>query len=130
MSIRLTIASVKNLYLFWNVVVAFQDRLLQICCLPFSQNMVLLLPTCVDKPMMVLVIRREARIMSSFPLALYVHCSSHCLNLAVSSLAEVAVRNMIGIVNRVSIFSLHIPNDRESSKKQLKQHSLNLLFVS
>ena len=41
-----------------------------------------------------------ARIISSFPLALYVHCASHCLNLAiVSSLEEVAVRNMIGIVN-------------------------------
>ena len=43
-----------------------------------------------------------ARIMSSFPLALYVHCASHCSNLAVvSSLEVVAVRNMKGIVNRV-----------------------------
>ena len=46
-----------------------------------------------------------ARITSQFPLALYIHCASHCLNLAVvSSLEEVSVRNMIGIVNRVSIF--------------------------
>lgn len=46
-----------------------------------------------------------ARITSQFPLALYVHCASHCLNLAVvGSLEEVSVRNMIGIVNRVSLF--------------------------
>ena len=41
-----------------------------------------------------------ARISSQFPLALYVHCASHCLNLAVvSSLEEASIRNMIGIVN-------------------------------
>ena len=45
-----------------------------------------------------------ARITSQFPLALYVHCASHSLNLTVvSSLEEVSVCNMIGIVNRVSI---------------------------
>ena len=72
-----------------------------------------------------------ACIRSSFPLALYVHCASHCLNLAVvSSFEEVAVRNMMGIVNRVSTFSLHIPNDRGSLRKQLKQRSLNHRFVS
>ena len=50
-----------------------------------------------------------AHITSQFPFALYVHCASHSLNLTinltvVSSLKEVSVRNMIGIVNRVSIF--------------------------
>ena len=46
-----------------------------------------------------------ARISSQFPLALYVHCASHCLNLTVvSSLEEVSIRNMIGVVNQVSIF--------------------------
>ena len=36
---------------------------------------------------------------------LYIHCASHCLNLAVvSSLEEVSIHNMIGIVNCVSIF--------------------------
>ena len=46
-----------------------------------------------------------AIITSQFPLALYLHCSSHCLNLSVVKSLEVAsVRNMIGIVNRVSIF--------------------------
>ena len=46
-----------------------------------------------------------ARISSQFPLALYSHCASHCLNLAVvSSFEEVSVRNMMGVVNRVSLF--------------------------
>ena len=50
-----------------------------------------------------------ARITSQFPLAVYTHCASHCLNLTVvSSLEEVGVRNMIGVVNRVSnFFSAH-----------------------
>ncbi len=40
-----------------------------------------------------------------YPLALYLHCASHCLNLAVvKSLAVQCVRNMIGILNRVSLF--------------------------
>ena len=56
-----------------------------------------------------------ARISSQFPLALYVHCASHCLNLAVvSSLEEASIRNMIGIVNRVSIFfSAHPKRQRK-----------------
>ena len=46
-----------------------------------------------------------ALISSQYPLALYVHCASHCLNLTVvSSLEEVSIRNMIGVVNRVSLF--------------------------
>ena len=44
-------------------------------------------------------------ISNSYPLALYLHCASHCLNLAVvKSLDERSIRNMIGIVNKVSIF--------------------------
>ena len=58
----------------------------------------------------------SARISSQYPLALYTHCASHCLNLAVvSSFDEVSVRNMIGVVNRVSVFSAH-PKRRESLK--------------
>ena len=46
-----------------------------------------------------------AIISSEFPLALYLHCASHCLNLAVVKSLEVqCVRNMIGVVKRVSIF--------------------------
>jgi hypothetical protein len=43
-----------------------------------------------------------AIITSQYPLALYVHCASHCLNLAVvKSLEETSIRNMIGVVHRV-----------------------------
>ena len=46
-----------------------------------------------------------ARITTVYRLALYTHCASHCLNLAVvASIEEPSVRNMIGILNRVSIF--------------------------
>lgn len=46
-----------------------------------------------------------ALITKDYPLALYLHCSSHILNLAVvKSLDEASVRNMIGVVNRVSLF--------------------------
>ena len=40
-----------------------------------------------------------ARISSQYLLALYTHCTSHCLNLAVvASFKEVSVRNMIDVV--------------------------------
>ena len=46
-----------------------------------------------------------AKISSQSPLALYTHCNSHCLNLAVvASFEEVSIRNMIGVVKRPSIF--------------------------
>ena len=56
-----------------------------------------------------------ALISSQYPLALYVHCASHCLNLAVvSSLEEVSIRNMIGVVNCVSLFfSAHLKRQRK-----------------
>ena len=41
----------------------------------------------------------------SVPLALYTHCASHCLNLAVvASFEEASVHNMIGVVNQLSVF--------------------------
>ena len=46
-----------------------------------------------------------ARIQSQYPLAFYTHCASHCLNLAVvASFEDRSVRNMIGIVKRLSLF--------------------------
>ena len=56
-----------------------------------------------------------ALISSQYPLALYLHCASHSLNLAVvKSLDKTGVRNMIGIVNRVSIFfSAHPKRQRK-----------------
>ena len=46
-----------------------------------------------------------ANISSEYPLALYLHCTSHSLNLAVVKSLEVqSVRNMIGVINKVSWF--------------------------
>ena len=44
-------------------------------------------------------------ITAQYPLALYLHCASHCLNLAVvKSLEETNIRNMMGVVDRISVF--------------------------
>ena len=46
-----------------------------------------------------------ALISAQYPLALYLHCASHCLNLAaVKSLQIPSVRNMTGVVDRVYLF--------------------------
>ena len=46
-----------------------------------------------------------ALISAQYPLALYLHCASHCLNLAVvKSLQIASVRNMMGVVDRVYVF--------------------------
>ncbi len=46
-----------------------------------------------------------ALISVEYPLAHYLHCASHCLNLAVvKSLDETNIRNMMGVIDRVSIF--------------------------
>ena len=55
-------------------------------------------------------IRGTAAIVSAqCPLALYLHCASHALNLAVvKSLEVTSVRNMIAVVDRVlTFFSAH-----------------------
>ena len=45
------------------------------------------------------------RIQSQYSLAFYIHCASHHLNLAVvASFEDQSVRNMIGIVKRLSLF--------------------------
>ena len=60
----------------------------------------------------------------SFSLALYVHCASHCLNLAVVSLfEEVAVRNMIGIVNRILMFFIAHPKRQRKLEEAIKNNS-------
>ena len=62
-----------------------------------------------------------ARISSQFPLALYVHCASHCLNLAVvSSLEEDSIRNMVSIVDRVSIFFSAHPKRQRKLEEAIK----------
>ena len=43
-----------------------------------------------------------ALITEDYPPALYLHCASHCLNLAAVSLLQVtSVHNMMGVVGRV-----------------------------
>ena len=48
-------------------------------------------------------------ICKEYPMALYLHCASHCLNLAVvNSLEVTSVRNMIGVIGRVyQFFAAH-----------------------
>ena len=61
-----------------------------------------------------------ARISSVYPLALYTHCASHCLNLAVvASFQEVSVRNMIGIVNRLSVFFFAHPKRQKKLEEAI-----------
>ena len=51
--------------------------------------------------MAVLVNGTAALIAVDYPLALYLHCASHCLNLAVvKSLQITSVRNVMGVVYR------------------------------
>lgn len=71
-----------------------------------------------------------ALISREYPLALYLHCASHCLNLAVvKSLDETNVRNMMGIVDKVWIFSAHPKRQRkleaiESTQPEAKVQKL------
>ena len=61
-----------------------------------------------------------ARISSKYRLALYTHCASHCLNLAVvASLEEVSVRNMIGVVNRLSVFFFAHPKRQKKLEEAI-----------
>ena len=70
-------------------------------------------------------------ITSQFPLVLYLHCSSHCVNLSVVKSLEVAsVRNMIGVVNRVSIFFSVHPNTKERLKMPSTPLRLSLQYAN
>ena len=56
-------------------------------------------------------------ITNEYPQALYLHCASHCLNLAVvKSLKVTSVHNMMNVVERVYYFLLHIQNEKEHLK--------------
>ena len=60
-----------------------------------------------------------ALISAQYPLALYLHCASHCLNLAVAkSLQITSVWNMMGVVERVyQFFATHPKCDRKHLRK-------------
>ena len=61
-----------------------------------------------------------ALISSQYPLALYTHCASHCLNLAVvGSFEEASVRNMIGVVNRLSVFFFTHPKRQKKLEEAI-----------
>ena len=55
-----------------------------------------------------------ALITAQYPLALYLHCTSHCLNLAVvKSLQVTSVRNMMGVIDRAyRFFAAHPKRQR------------------
>ena len=68
-----------------------------------------------------------ALISKDYPFALYLHCASHSLNLAVvKSLDERSVRNMIGVVNRVSIFFAAHPKRQGKFEKAIKHNQPGL----
>ena len=70
-------------------------------------------------------------ITNEYPQALYLHCVSHCLNLAVvKSLKVTSVHNMMNVVERVYYFLLHIQNDKEHLKTLYLRPNLHQLFTS
>ena len=72
-----------------------------------------------------------ALIASDYPLAIYLHCTSHCLNLAVvKSLQITSVHNMMGVVERVFHFFPLTPNDKGHLSKQYWILSLHHPFTS
>ena len=65
-----------------------------------------------------------AIISSQYPLALYFHCASHNLNLAVvKSIQVTAVRNMLGTVNKVLFFLLLIQNVKRHLREERQPES-------
>jgi hypothetical protein len=64
-----------------------------------------------------------AAVMSSVnPLALYLHCASNCLSLAVvASLTIQSVRNMIGVVKKVSTFFFAHPKQQKKLEETIDQ---------
>ena len=72
-----------------------------------------------------------AHIQSQYPFALYTHCASHCLNLAVVvSFEEQSVRNMIGIVNRLSTFFFAHPKWQKKLEEAIQTPNLSLVSRS
>lgn len=63
-----------------------------------------------------------ALITAEYRLALYFHCASHCLNLAVvKSLQVTSVRNMMGVVYRVYVFSAAHPKCQRALEKVIPE---------
>ena len=63
-----------------------------------------------------------ALIKAQYPLALYLHCASHCLNLAVvKSLQVTSVRNMMGVADRVYVFFAAHPKRQNALDKAIEE---------
>ena len=63
-----------------------------------------------------------ALIMKKYPLAMYLHCASHCLNLAVvKSLQITSVRNMMGVIDRVHVFFDAHPKRQRALEKAIAE---------
>ena len=63
-----------------------------------------------------------AVIMAQYPLALYLHCASHSLNLAVvKSLQVTSVRNVMGVVDRVSVLFAAHPKCQRALEKSIAE---------
>ena len=61
-----------------------------------------------------------ALISAQYPLALYMHCSSHCLNLAVVKTLQITcVRNMMGVIERVHTFFAAHPKRQTALEKAI-----------
>ena len=59
------------------------------------------LEVCVAKPKEQAA---AALISQEYPLAIYLHCASHCLNLAVVKSLDEIIRNMMGVIEKVWVF--------------------------
>ena len=63
-----------------------------------------------------------ALITAQYPLALYLHCASHCLNLAVvKSLQVTSIRNMMGVAGRVYVFFAAHPKRQTALDKVIAE---------
>ena len=57
-----------------------------------------------------------ALIRAQYPLALYLHCTSHCLNLAVVNSVQVtSLHNMMGVVGRVHVYQFYNAHPKRQS---------------
>ena len=67
------------------------------------------------------------RILSQYSHTLYIHCTSHCLNLAVvASFEEVSIRNMIGVEKQLSIFFFCTPQAPEELRRSYTEHQARI----
>ena len=69
-----------------------------------------------------------AIIQHDYPMALYVHCVSHVLNLCVVAACSIqAIRNMYGVVEEICLFFNYSQNGNMSYKSILKIYQLEPL---